>query len=252
MTIVVPLSEHEPWRSILDASIELASLLPGRLEIRLADSHPAFERQVRDYVGATTVSRRATASVPISVTGRDIPDAHHKPDSVLVLSSITQSDETHSAVLDHLAQWDGPVFLVPGGPEHSHRSYADRVIVVAPETSNFDSIEPWATLIAASAHTHIVLLTAIAPESARNGSDLGKRVTAAHQRLGEKADQLRKGGTRTTWEVRVGDPAIEVARLAETTGTSLILTPKPAGDGPEKRLVARLIDQSDLHILLTT
>lgn len=251
MTIIVPLSEHESWRSILDASIELASLLPCRLEICLADSRPAFECQVRDHLDSTTASRRAAASVSVSVTGRDIPEAHQKSDSVLVLSSNAQSDERHATVLDQLLQWDGPVLLVPNDPGNSHRSYAGRVIVVAPETSDFDSIEPWAVSITRNAGAHIVLLTPIAPEPEEDGSDLGKRVTAAHQRLGDKADQLRKRGARTTWEVRMGDPANEVARLAETTGTSLILAPKPAADGPEQRLLARLIDRSELHLLLT-
>ena len=37
------------------------------------------------------------------------------------------------------------------------------------------------------------------------------------------AHDLRERGLRVTWEVRVGRPADEVARLAETTGANLIV-----------------------------
>ena len=50
----------------------------------------------------------------------------------------------------------------------------------------------------------------------------------------------------------MGDPAAEIVRVAETTGTDLILLPKPALGGPGPEIVRALTSGPPLHLLLAS
>lgn len=54
-------------------------------------------------------------------------------------------------------------------------------------------------------------------------NDLEQTRNRARSYLDTLAGRLRRGDVRTTWEVRVGPAASEIARSAETTGTDLIV-----------------------------
>jgi len=249
MNVVVALNESEPWHSVLDPALALASLMSGSLDIVLIGARPANEGRVRDAIASAAVDQKSVIRQVNPESTRGLFETWDQRETVLV-KRYGGAMEAGDARIAGQCDWRGAVLLVPGACDPDHRPYADRLVAVVPETGTFDSIEAWADLFGRHAHCQFVLLTVIAPDSNPNGLDLGRRFTAALHRLGETTDQLRKRGVRTTWEVRMGEPAAEIIRVAETTGTDLVLLPEPALGGPGAGIIKALTSGRSLHLLI--
>lgn len=249
MSIVVPVDSSEPWQLVIESALELTTMVSTDLEIVLSGSGDGFHEEVKDYVTSAIADRISRVHYTNTVDARTNLATLNRRMAVLAVLAPGAESAAYRSFTDDPLGWRGQVLLVPLDPDVLHRAYTDRMIIVVPEDADLDAIEPWATWIARKARSQISLLTVL---GADDEFDLESRFRAAGERLRERAENFRRCGLRAAWEVRIGDPSTEIVRMAETTGTHLVVLPKPVRNFADEALLDRLIEHGRLHLLLTT
>ena len=246
MNVTVLLPEIDDRHETLDAGIVLSELFDGNLELLTTTFDQcqtgAIHERLRNLPTERTPSLR-------SLESKSLPEAmeHHSRSSTILVVSSPIVDSAESTTMS-LSFWNGPVFLIPGGGGLPRRDFAKRIIALTGDPGGRDIPEQWIRTFALKASSHVTLLSVLNPNGASD-QVLEDRFFAARQGLGQNADRLRRSNLNVGWEIRLGVVEDEVKRLAETTGTGLVLLPPPAFEDEGYQLASSLADGSRLYVL---
>ncbi len=151
--------------------------------------------------------------------------------------------------------WSGPVLIVPDGDAGDLTPSFARVILAASDADRLSGLSEWIADLAVQARSRLMLLVVLKPDHERLNASLKRQYDQVQRQLAELVAGMRARGIQATWEVRFGELGEEIARLAETTGTSIAAVHRPAtgedGDDFEKLLEYVRERRPDFHILIS-
>lgn len=205
------------WRERVDQASRYLEAIAGRLALTvparaqvIEGSDPAEE--VIDYAGSSSGTFIVMSTRGFGAIG------------CLVFGSVADDVVRHAHV---------PVVLVRGDMP-SRPGLLRRMIVPIDGSFLAEQALPQAAELARATDATISLVQAIDLPPETVYADFGpapgmvfesveRSREDARSYLNEVANQLRRNGIRTTWEVRVGSAATEITRAATTTGAGLIV-----------------------------
>jgi nucleotide-binding universal stress UspA family protein len=242
--IVVPLVGREADPSgASEQALPYAQALAERLDANLVlvsvvESEDALEER-RTYLDSLLDDRPDRRLVPVVVAADDpaaaiVEVTGNLKDAIVVLASHSRTGVKRmllgSVALQVVLGTDRPVMVVPVAehePEHEDLPDMRRLLVPLEDSFMADAILTQAIDTLGPEHLTLHLIDVIEPLSTRAGFMEGEyhstvRQVATHY-LNRVAEGLSADGFAVEWQIRVGDPALEIATVAEDTGADVIV-----------------------------
>jgi nucleotide-binding universal stress UspA family protein len=242
--IVVPLVGREADPSgASEQALPYAQALAERLGANLvlvsvAGSGDELETR-RTYLDSLLDDRPDRRLVPVVVVADDpaaaiVEITGNLENSIVILASHSRTGLKRmllgSVALNVVLGTDRPVMVVPvaeQAPEHQGLPGMRRLLVPLEDSFMADAILTQAINTLGSEHLSLHLIDVIEPLSTRAGFMEGEyqstvRQVATHY-LNRVAEGLVEDGFDVEWQIRVGDPALEIATVAEESSADLIV-----------------------------
>ena len=242
--IVVPLVGREADPSgASEQALPYAQALAERLGANLvlvsvAGSEDKLEAR-RTYLESLLDDRPDRRLVPVVVAADDpaaviVAITGNLEDSIVVLASHSRTGVKRmllgSVALNVVLGTDRPVMVVPVADETPVRDGLpgmNRLLVPLEDSFMADAVLQGAVDTLGRDNLSLHLIDVIEPLSTRAGFMEGEyqstvRQVATHY-LNRVAEGVADDGFKVEWQIRVGDPAMEIANVAEDTGADVIV-----------------------------
>ncbi len=248
-TLVVPLDGSDVGTNALSLATVLARATGARVELThvvtrshfsdangvLPESSESFLERVRSSLpGDLEVTTSIEYGDPVEQVLKRVDQA---PGAVLIISSRGRTGVSRTvfgSVSDQIIRMSPAPVIVTRETMRVPRQTLSSIIVPLDSSPLSERALPWAVKLASQTDSTIGLVSVIdvnqvaAYGGIERQSDLlisieDEARDLARSYLDERVKQLRSEGVRSTWEVRLGRPADEIIRAAETTAADLII-----------------------------
>ncbi len=248
-TLVIPIDGSETINNSLSFAALLARLLHAQVELThvVVPSHFS-ERNGSSSVDPQLILDRARTAFPddldvraVTVDGDPVKQVlervRRSPDAVLVVPSRGRaglSRTVFGSVSDEFVRTSPVPVIVTRECMRFPSQTLNSIIVPLDSSPLSEKALPWALKLAQRTGATIGLISVIDVNqvAAYAGIDSQEELLTgleseardlARSYLDEMVHQLRAEGARVTWEVRLGRPADEIIRAADTTAADLII-----------------------------
>ncbi len=248
-TLVVPLDGTDLAPNTLSLTAVLARALGATVEL----THVVVPSRFADVDGhapydPTSFLERARASFPADLDVHIIVDhgdpveqtlerVRREPRSVLVIPSRGRaglSRTVFGSVSDQIVRTSPVPVIVTREGMRFPRQTLNFIVVPLDSSPLSERALPWAVKLARTADATIGLVSVIDVNQVAAYAGIERQEDLLESLEGEARDlalsylddvvkQIRSQGVRVTWEVRLGRPADEIIRAAETTAADLIV-----------------------------
>jgi nucleotide-binding universal stress UspA family protein len=233
-TFIVPLDGSETTRESLTLGYHMAAALGAKLGVILLDGlGTASSPDYRDFLPASyhngvRVETYAAGASPDDTLLSWISDLAQP---VVVVTARSGSADASHEIVRWIARNSGESVTTLVGQGSAQGLEVRRLLVPLDGSPAAEEILPLATMIALRRNATLGIVRIVSDGSRgddSNGSDahllqIELERDEARAYLDRIARNLRQQGIRATWEVRIGDAGVEIARAAETTAADLIL-----------------------------
>ncbi len=248
-TLVVPLDGSDVGTNALSLATVLARIMGAGVELThvvipshfsetnvvLPESSESFLERVRSSLPEDLdVSTSIEYGDPVEQVLKRV---HQARDAVLIISSRGRNGVSRTifgSVSDQIIRLSPAPVIVTRETMRISRQTLSSIIVPLDSSPLSERALPWAVKVASQSDATIGLVSVIDVNqvAAYAGIERQSELLAsiedeardlARSYLDEQVRQLRSEGVRSTWEVRLGRPADEIIRAAETTAADLIV-----------------------------
>jgi nucleotide-binding universal stress UspA family protein len=213
----------------LEANLVLASIVHAEQDVE--DRRAYLDGLLDDDLEPRILSVVVVAEDPATAI---VDLAHNLEGSVIVMASHSRTGLKRmilgSVTLQVVLGTDRPVMVVPvtgSPPEIDTLPSMRRLLIPLDDSFMAEAVLQTATATLGGDDLRLHLLDALEPLSTRGGFMEGEyqstvRQVATHY-LSRVAGELRAQGYDTEWQIRVGDPALEIATVAEEDESDVIV-----------------------------